>query len=168
MESWIDVRAIAYGVLEKFKTGFQEMGYLPPTGLVLEPTGAIAAIELDLSDKEAKKRSMQALGQLAREVKALAVFTIADSEYRVFPPGEKETPQPIEDAERAESLRPDGKPRACICMEIKVEGQTPTIVMVPYRKDMLGKIEFGATEEAPLDFMGPEPPRGDEDEGPKD
>lgn len=168
MESSIDVRAIAYGMLEKFKTGFQETGYLPSTGLVLEPTGAITAIELDLSDKAAKKRSMKALGQLGRDVKALAVFTIVDSEYRVFPPGEKDRPQPIDDAERAESFRPDGKPRACIHMEIKVKGQTPTIVMVPYRKDMLGKIEFAATEEAPLDFTGPELPCGEDEEGAPD
>jgi hypothetical protein len=157
METSIDVRAYAYGVLERFKKGFQEMGYLPPTGLVLEPTGKIDAFELDLSSAEAEKLSMERLGQLARETEAIAVFTIKDAVYRVFPKEGEEPAKPTTDSTETHRFRPDGVPRSCICMEIKVEGQTPKIVMIPYRITEQGKFEFGERAEAPLDFAGPEP-----------
>lgn len=158
MESSIDVRAYAYGVLERFKKGLQEMGYLLPTGLVLEPTGRIDAFELDLSNKEAEKQAMERLGRLARETQAVAVFTIKDTSYQVFPREGEEPATRTNDPNQADSFCPDGVPRTCICMEIRVEGQTPTIVMIPYRISEQGKIEFGERAEAPLDFIGPEPP----------
>ena len=168
MECPIDVMKVADELLEKGKAILQEKGSLPSTGFVLEMTGRVTVVDLGLHDKEAKNRAMQRLGQLAREVNSIAVFTITDSVYRCFPPEGKEPPPPIEDPARAENLKPDGKPRACISLEIKVPGQTPTIIMVPYRRDRLGKIQFGPHEQAPLDFRGPEPPDSAKDEDLKD
>lgn len=168
MEPLLDVRKVAYELLDSCKAFLQENGYLQPRGVVLEPTGKVTTVELDFSTKESKRCSMQMVGQLARGTMAVAVIMITDSTYRVFPPDGKELRVPIQDPDLAEAYRQDGKPKSCISMDMKVEGQTPTIVMVPYRKDMLGKIEFGETKEAPLDFTGPEPPLPGGDEGPID
>jgi len=168
MESLTDVRKVAYEILEKAKAILQKEGYLPGYGFVLESSGETIAIELDFSDREAKKRSMQVVGRLAREKKAVAVITVTDSVYRCFPREGEEPAKPLEGPAQAEDFRPDGEPRPCISLDIKVEGQTPNNIMVPYRIDRLGKIEFSAPEEGPIEFVAPEPPLPGDEEGPKD
>jgi hypothetical protein len=168
MESLTDVRKVAYEILEKAKRILQTEGYLPGYGFVLESSGETTAIELDFSDREAKKRSMQLVGQLAREKKAVAVITVTDSTYRVFPPEKNEPRVPIEDPNLAEAFKPDGKPRTCVSIDIKVEGEPTTNIMVPYWRDRLGDIVFGPAEEGPIEFVAPEPPLPEEEAEPVD
>lgn len=146
----------------------QEKGYLPPGAVLLEPTGKINAVKLDFRNEEAKKQSMQKLDQLARDKEAAAAITIADTTYRMFPPEGNQLSTPTENPDLAEAYKPDGKPRKCISMDIKVEGQATTNVMVAYWRDILGNIVFGPPEEGPIEFTGPEPPQPEGDEGPMD
>ena len=168
MQSLFDARKVAYDLLDECKAVLQEKGYLPPFGVVLEPAGKVTPVALDLTDREAKKRSVQVVGQLARDTQAVAVIILTDSTYRVFPREENDPTPPCEDPEFKHSFKPDGKPRNCTSMEIRIQGQTPTIVMVPYWKDIHGNIVVGTPEEGPLDFRGPEPPTNAEDPLTKD
>ncbi|MBZ5545511.1 MAG: hypothetical protein LAO07_17835 [Acidobacteriia bacterium] len=168
MESSVDVRKVAYDLLDTCKAFLQEKGYLPPYGVVLDPAGRVSPVALHFSDKEAKKRSMQKLGQLAHDKKAVAVITIFDATYRIFPQERDEASLRGEDPEFPGAFEADGRRKNCVCMEIKVQGETPTIVMIPYWKDGLGNIVLGSPEEAPLDHMGPDLPDTAEDPLTKD
>ena len=158
MQSSIDVREVAGLLLEGAKSTLREDRSLFPTGVVLEASGKLTVVDLDLPHKQ----SAQVLRQVAQDLNAVAIFTITDSAYGVFPPEENARLEPIEDPVLEESLVPDGNERPCICMEIKIEGQVPTIVFVPYRKDDAGQFVFAPRADAPLDFYCPEPPDQEE------
>ncbi len=168
MEPSLDVRKVAYELLEERKAFLQENDFLPSYGWVVEPSGRSTAMELDLDNKEARKESRRELRQLARDKKAVAIITITDRTYRVFLP-EPGTPlTTFDDPELAEAWNPDGIPKPCVSADIEVEGQTTTNVLVPYWRDKLGSIVFGPAEEGPIEFKGPEPPLPGDEEGPKD
>jgi hypothetical protein len=168
MESIGDVRKVAYEFLEARKAFLQENEHLPSIAVILEPTGNVNIIEVDLSEKEVGKGSMQEVRELASNSKAVAILTITASTYRVFPPEKKEDAMTFDDPDLAEAWKPDGMPKKCVSMDIKIEGQPTTNVLIPYWRNKLGKIVFGPAEEGPIDYRAPEPPLPGEDPGPMD
>lgn len=164
MEPSLDIRKIANALLEKAKAYFHERGSLPPKGFIVEPSGKLAVVDLDFSSREATKGSQRTLAEEARAMKAVAVFTIRDATYRVFPPDESDPRQAFDDPEQAKFFVPDGKPRTCVSMGIKIPGETEFNVLVPYRRDPFSGIIFGAHEEGPVEFKGPEPPSEEDEE----
>lgn len=164
----MDIREAANAVLEAAKAFLQEHDSLPPKGFVVEPSGNVRGVDLDFSSREAARASRRALEEEARAVNAVAVFTIRDATYRVFPPDVNEPRQAFDDPEQAKFFVPDGKPRTCVSMDIKIPGESEFNVLVPYRRDPFVGIVFGAHEEGPVKFKSHEPPSENDEEWPVD
>lgn len=138
----LDLREVADGILGRAKELLASEGYIDPVGIVIRMTGETDVVVLDTSSKEASRDSMRELWDLARKVRAIAVFKIADRIFREFEKEEQAEVDVLKAGLKSIDWDGDPKVRCAIVMEIMVPGEFPTKVLVPYSRRGIGSLEF--------------------------
>ncbi len=95
MGTVLDVKEVAYKMLETAKQNLQENGYLTPVSLLLRPDGTLRVCELNQESKEEAREFRNRVSRAAREEGAIATITIRDTTFKAFPkePGYKPSPE---------------------------------------------------------------------------
>jgi hypothetical protein len=161
MRESLDVRKVAETLFAKAKEILQEHGDLTPAGFVLEASGELEVIDLYGPDAAARRERAAEFRQKARRATAVASFTVGQKTYQVFDPF-----RPEEAGKMPAGWLEDRQEHDCIEMRIEAPGQEPKCVIVPFRRQRNGMVEFGEQWEGPEDFKGPAPPSCEGEEGP--